>query len=118
MNLADLRNLGIIASLDADAGLLLDAPKGVLNDDLVERIRKSKLGLIAEIRYTPLAVSGDPALTPVLTAVPNETAARTAPSSKTFVIALPGRKPFGVTCPQGEKAVRAQWPTASSIHPA
>jgi hypothetical protein len=49
MNLADLLALGIAARLDDDGGLLLDAPKGALNNELIERIRQSKPGLIAEI---------------------------------------------------------------------
>ncbi len=55
MNLADLCELGITASLDADGGLLLDAPKGVLEAAVIERIRQSKPGLIAEIRETDTA---------------------------------------------------------------
>lgn len=50
MNLVDLLDMGITASLDDDGGLLLDAPKGALSADLIERIRQSKPGLIAEIR--------------------------------------------------------------------
>ena len=49
MNLSDLLDLGIVARLDDDCGLLLDAPEGVLTDELIERIRQSKPGLIAEI---------------------------------------------------------------------
>ena len=48
MNLSDLLDLGIVARLDDDCGLLLDAPEGVLTDELIERIRQSKPGLIAE----------------------------------------------------------------------
>lgn len=110
MNLADLLHLGITASLDDDGGLLLDAPKGALTHALIERIRQYKPVLIAEIR-------GEPAPTPARASVHNETAVRAAPGTKTFVVALPGRKPFGVSCPQGEEAVRAQWPTAASVQP-
>ena len=49
MNLHDLLGLDITASLDADGGLLLDTPKGVLTDNLIERIRQSKPFLIAEL---------------------------------------------------------------------
>jgi hypothetical protein len=50
MNLSELLNLGIIASIDGDGGLQLDAPKGVLTPELIVRIRHYKPGLIAEIR--------------------------------------------------------------------
>jgi len=50
MNLADLYELGITASLDADGGLLLEAPKGALTPELIERIRHHKPGLIAAIQ--------------------------------------------------------------------
>lgn len=59
-----------------------------------------------------LAAANDPVTLPT----PCTTSAASTP--KTFVIALPGREPFGVSCLQGETAVRAQWPTALSIHPA
>jgi hypothetical protein len=50
MNLSELLNLGIIASIDGDGGLQLDAPKGALTPELIERIRHHKPGLIAEIQ--------------------------------------------------------------------
>ena len=50
MNLSELLNLGIIASIGGDGGLQLDAPKGALNPELIERIRHHKPSLIAEIR--------------------------------------------------------------------
>lgn len=50
MNLSELLKLGIIASLDGDGGLQLDAPKGALTPDLIERIRHHKPALIAEIQ--------------------------------------------------------------------
>ena len=49
MNVSDLLDLDVIASLDDDGGLLLDAPKGALTPELIERIRHSKALLIAEI---------------------------------------------------------------------
>lgn len=51
MNLADLLDLDIIASLDGDGGLLLDAPKGALDAAVIERIHQSKPGLIAELQW-------------------------------------------------------------------
>lgn len=50
MNLSELLNLGIIASIGGDGGLQLDAPKGALTPELIERIRHHKPSLIAEIR--------------------------------------------------------------------
>jgi len=50
MNLSELLNMGILASLDGDGGLQLDAPKGALTPELIERIRQHKPGLIAEIQ--------------------------------------------------------------------
>lgn len=50
MNLSELLKLGIIASIGDDGGLQLDAPKGVLTPDLIERIRHHKPSLIAEIQ--------------------------------------------------------------------
>ena len=50
MNLSELLKLGIIASIGGDGGLQLDAPKGALTPELIERIRQHKPGLIAEIR--------------------------------------------------------------------
>ena len=58
-----------------------------------------------------LAAADDPVRLPP----PCTTSAACAP--KTFLIALLGREPFGVSCPQGEEAVRAQWPTATSVRP-
>lgn len=58
-----------------------------------------------------LAAANDPVT------LPTTCTTSAASNPKTFVIALPGREPFGVSCPQGENAVRAQWPTAISIHP-
>ena len=49
MNLTDLLNLGIAARLDTDGGLLLDAPKGALSADLLDRIRHAKPELLAEL---------------------------------------------------------------------
>ena len=49
MNLSDLLNLGIAARLDTDGGLLLDAPKGALSADLLDRIRHAKPELLAEL---------------------------------------------------------------------
>lgn len=49
MNLSDLLEMGIAASLDGNGRLLIDAPKGVLTTDLIERIRHHKPGLIAAI---------------------------------------------------------------------
>lgn len=49
MTLHDLLDMGITARLDADGGLLIDTPKGVLTDALIERIRQSKPCLIAEL---------------------------------------------------------------------
>lgn len=50
MNISELLNLGIIASIGGDGGLQLDAPKGALTPELIERIRHHKPSLIAEIR--------------------------------------------------------------------
>ncbi|MDY0105869.1 MAG: hypothetical protein RBS27_04265 [Giesbergeria sp.] len=50
MTLTDLLNLGITARLDTDGGLLLDAPKGALSADLLDRIRHAKPELLAELR--------------------------------------------------------------------
>lgn len=50
MNLSELLNMGIIASVGDDGGLQLDAPKGALTPDLIERIRHHKPSLIAEIQ--------------------------------------------------------------------
>ena len=50
MNLSELLNMGIIASVGGDGGLQLDAPKGALTPDLIERIRHHKPSLIAEIQ--------------------------------------------------------------------
>jgi hypothetical protein len=50
MNLSELLNMGIIASIGGDGGLQLDAPKGALTPDLIERIRHHKPSLIAEIQ--------------------------------------------------------------------
>ena len=50
MNLSELLKLGIIASIGGDGGLQLDAPKGALTPDLIERIRHHKPSLIAEIQ--------------------------------------------------------------------
>ena len=50
MNLSELLNLGIIASIGGDGGLQLDAPKGALTPDLIERVRHHKPSLIAEIQ--------------------------------------------------------------------
>ena len=50
MNLSELLNLGIIASIGGDGGLQLDAPKGALTPELIERIRHHKPSLIAEIQ--------------------------------------------------------------------
>ena len=50
MNLSELLNLGIIASIGGDGGLQLDAPKGALTPELIERIRHHKASLIAEIQ--------------------------------------------------------------------
>lgn len=58
-----------------------------------------------------LAAANDPVT------LPQPRTTNAASSTKTFLIALPGREPFGVTCPQGEEVVRAQWPTATSVRP-
>lgn len=58
-----------------------------------------------------LTAANDPAT------LPPPCPTRAAPGYNTFVVALPGREPFGVSCPQGEEAVRAQWPTATSVQP-
>jgi hypothetical protein len=50
MTLTDLLRLGITARLDTDGGLLLDAPKGALSADLLDRIRHAKPELLAELR--------------------------------------------------------------------
>ena len=50
MNLSELLEMGITASLAANGGLVLDAPKGTLTSELIERIRRSKPMLIAETR--------------------------------------------------------------------
>ena len=49
MNLSELLNMGIIASVDTDGGLLLHAPKGALNPELIDRIRHAKPELLAEL---------------------------------------------------------------------
>jgi hypothetical protein len=50
MNLSELLKLGIIASIGGDGGLQLDAPKGALTPELIERIRHHKPSLLAEIQ--------------------------------------------------------------------
>ena len=54
MNLSELLNMGIIASVGGDGGLLLNAPKGALNPELIERISRHKPSLIAEMRAAPI----------------------------------------------------------------
>lgn len=49
MNLSQLRSMGIVASLDQDGSLQLEAPKGALTPDLLDQVRQSKPGLVAEI---------------------------------------------------------------------
>lgn len=50
-----------------------------------------------------------PAIAPVIVAAPPTTHATGA---RAFRVCIPGRPVFGVICPQGIEAVRAQWPAA------
>ena len=49
MNTADLFAMNVLVGIDADGGLVIDAPRGALTPDLIERIRASKPALIAEL---------------------------------------------------------------------
>lgn len=151
MNLSELLSLGIVASIGGEGGLRLDAPKGALTADLIERIRHCKPGLIAEINAARdvgelgelHSLCTNPAGGELNTAnnVHREAVADTRrcdparsaessvrsevrtekafpePRQTAFIVVLPGRAPFGVSCPQGYEAVSEQWPTATSIIP-
>lgn len=49
MNLSELRETGIFTNLDDGGSQLLDATKGILTCELIERIRRSKPVLILEL---------------------------------------------------------------------
>lgn len=97
MNLADLLDMDVVPRLAPDGVLLLNAPKGALTPELIERIRESKPELIAEIH----ALNEEHALV------------------KTWQVFAPGREPFGLICVQGttREALLERYPRGTRVEP-